>query len=207
VFEEFDDFLAGLGLHLDEDLFGAILREVGEEVGGGVGIHFLDDVGGALGVERFDDGLLDFGLDFFESFGGNIFIQGAENGFALIGREVFYDVGDVSGMERRQAFVRNLEFDAARGIGFDEIDKTPGDRARRNSLEQDVKCGARRQAAQEATDGAADADIDRLNAQDGVRAAGLCDGVDLEVHVVDANDLASVNVDDLLIEKISFEQE
>ena len=33
------------------------------------------------------------------------------------------------------------------------------------------------------------------------------DGVDLEFDVVDADDLASVNVDDLLIEKISFEQE
>ena len=119
VFEKFDDFLAGLGLHLDQDLFGAILREVAEEVGGGVGIHFLDDVGGAFGVERFDDRLLDLGLDLFESFGCDIFVEGAEDGFALVGGEIFDDVGDIGGMERGQAFVRNLELDAARGIGLD----------------------------------------------------------------------------------------
>ena len=207
VFEEFDDFLAGFRLHLDEDLFGAILREVGEEVGGGVGIHFLDDVGGALGVEGFDDGLLDLGIDFLESFGGDIFVEGAEDGFALVGSEVFDDVGDVGGMERGQAFVRDFELDAARGIGFDEIDKTPGDGAGRNSLEQDVESGAGCEAAQQAADGAAGADIDGMNAQDGMRASGLGEGVDLEFDVVDADDFAPVNVDDLLIEEVAFEKE
>jgi hypothetical protein len=37
--------------------------------------------------------------------------------------------------------------------------------------------------------------------------AGFDGGVDLQVDVVDANDFASVNVDDLLIEEIAFEQE
>jgi len=129
VFEKFDDFLAGAGLHLDEDLLGAIVGEVAEEVGGGVGVHFLKDVGGASGVERFDDGLLDVGLDLFESLGGDIFVEGAEDGFAFVGSEIFDDVGDVGGMELGQAFVRDLELDAASGIGFDEIDETPGDGA------------------------------------------------------------------------------
>ena len=160
VLEQFDDFLAGLGFHLDEDLFGLILGEIAEEVGGGVGIHFLDDVGGAFGVEGFDDRFLNAGLNFFESLGGDIFVERAEDGFTLVGSKVFDDVGDVGGMECGQAFVRDFEFDAARGIGFDEIDKTPGDGARRNSLQQDVESGARSETAQEAADSAAGADID-----------------------------------------------
>jgi len=92
VLEQFDDFLAGLGLHLDEDLFGVILGEIGEKVGGGVRIHLLDDVGGALRVERLDDGFLNFGVDFFKSFGRHFFVESAEDGFALVGGEVFYDV-------------------------------------------------------------------------------------------------------------------
>ena len=147
VFEEFDDLLAGLGLHLDEDLFGVILGEVGEEVGGGVGIHLLDDVGGAFGVEGFDDRLLDAGLNFFESLGGDFFVEGAEDGFALVGSEVFDDVGDVSRMEGGQAFVSDLELDAARGIGFDQVDKTPGDGAWGNSIEQELESAAGCEAA------------------------------------------------------------
>jgi hypothetical protein len=207
VFEEFDDFLAGLGLHLDEDLLGAILREVAEEVGGGVGIHFLDDVGGASRVEGFNDGFLNAGLDFFESLGGYIFIEGTEDGFTFIGSEVFDDVSDVGGMESGQAIVRNLEFDAARGVGFDEIDITPGDVAGRDSLEQHVQSGAGSESAKKAADGAPDADVDGLDTQDGVSVSGFDHGVDLEVNVVDADDFTAVNVDDLLIEEIALEEE
>src|ERR1700729_257587 len=58
VFEKFDNFLTGLGLHLHQDLFAVIMRKFGEKVSRGVGIHFLDDVGGALRVERLHDGSL-----------------------------------------------------------------------------------------------------------------------------------------------------
>ncbi len=207
MLEKFDDFLAGLGLHLDEDLFGTILRKIGEQVGGGVGIHFLDNVGGAFGVERFDDCALNPGLNLFERLGCNIFVKGAEDRFALIGGKVFDDVRDVGGMKRGQAFVRNLEFDAARGIGFDEVDKTPGNGARRNFFEQDMEGGARRKAPQQAANRAANADIDGLDAEGGMQVSAFGRRVDLQVDVVHANDFASVNVDDLLIEKIAFEQE
>jgi hypothetical protein len=188
-------------------LLSAILGEIGEKVGGGVGVHFLNDVGGAFGVEGFDDGFLDAGLDFFESLGGYVFIESAEDGFTLIGSEIFDDVGDVSGMESGEAFVGDLEFDAARGIGFDEIDKTPGDVAGRNFLKQEVKSGAGRETAEKAADGAANADIDGLDAEDGVRVTGFGEGVDLQVDIVDADDFASVNIDDLLIEEVAFEKE
>src|SRR5208282_4300074 len=82
-----------------------------------------------------------------------------------------------------------------------------GNGAGRNSLEQKVKSGAGRDAAKKAANCAAGADIDGLNAQHGVSASGFDHGVDLQVDIVDPHDFASINVDDLLIEKIAFEEE
>ena len=135
MFEKFDDFLAGLGLHLYEDLFGMILRKIGEQVGGGIGVHFLDDIGRAFGIERFDDRFLNFGIDFFQGFRGDIFVEGAEDGLPLVGGEVFDDVGDVGRVELGEALVGNFQLDPAGRIGFDEIDKSPGDGAERNPLQ------------------------------------------------------------------------
>ena len=207
MFEEFDYLLAGSRLHLDKDLFSMILRKVAKKVGGGVGIHFFDDVGGAFGVEGFDNRFLEPGLELFEGFGGNVFVQGAEDGFALIRGEIFDDVGDVGWMECGQTLVRDFEFDAARGVGFDKVNETPGDGAGRNSLEQGVERSAGREASQKTPDGAADANVDRLDAQDRMRVSGFDHGVDLKIDIVDADDFASVNVNDLLIEEIAFEQE
>jgi hypothetical protein len=103
--------------------------------------------------------------------------------------------------------VGNLELDAARGIGFDEIDETPWDGAEGNPLQQDLKSRTGRKSAEKAPDGAAGADIDGSNAQGVMKLTSLGDGIDLEFDVVDAHDLAAVNVDDLLIEKIAFEKE
>ena len=69
-----------------------------------------------------------------------------------------------------------------------------------------MESGAGREPAEKAADGAADADVDGLDAQDGMRATGLDDGVNLKVDIVDADDFASVNVDDLLIEEIALEK-
>jgi hypothetical protein len=103
--------------------------------------------------------------------------------------------------------MRNLQLHTARGIGFDEVDKTPRDGALGNSLEQQVQSGAGREAAQEAAYGATGADVDGRDPQGGMRAPGFGDGVDLEFNVVDPNDFAPVDVDDLLIEQIAFEEE
>lgn len=206
VLEEFDDFLAGLGLHLDENLLGLILGEIGEKVGGGVGIHFLDDIGGALGIKRFDDGFLNLGVDLFESFCGDLFVESAEDGFAFVGGEVFDDVGDVGGVELGQALVRDLQLDAASGIGFDEIDESPGDGTQGNFIDKDMEGGTGRESAKEAANCATGADIDRSNPERGMRVSGFGNGIDLEFNVIDANDFAAIDIDDLLIEEIAVEE-
>jgi hypothetical protein len=123
-------------------LFGVILRKIGEKVSRGVGIHFLDDVGGALRVERFHDGSLNLGVDLFEGFRGDVFVESAEDGLALVGSEIFDNVGDVGGMKGCEAFVRNFQFNAARRIGFDEVNESPGDGAEGNLLQQQVERNA-----------------------------------------------------------------
>lgn len=40
-----------------------------------------------------------------------------------------------------------------------------------------------------------------------MRVSGLGDGIDLEFDVIHTDDFASVNIDDLLVEEIAFEQE
>src|SRR5271157_520742 len=103
--------------------------------------------------------------------------------------------------------MRDLQFDAAGRIGLDEIDKGPGNSAGGNLLDQKMQGGARRQPTQKAAYGATGSDIDGSDPQDGMRASSVDYGVDLEVDVIDADDLAPVDVDDLLIEQITIQEE
>ena len=59
------------------------------------------------------------------------------------------------------------------------------------------------EALRQAADGAAGADVDRDDAQDDVAV----DRRRVELDVVDADDLASVDVDDLLIEQVALEEQ
>jgi hypothetical protein len=206
MLEKFDDFLAGFGLHLDEDLLGVILGEIGEKIGGGVRIHLFDDIGGAFGVEGFDDGFLNVGFDLFEGLGSGLFVESTENGLALIGGEIFDDVGDIRGVKFGQTFVGRLQLDAASGIGLDEIDKAPGNGAEGNFLKQSLERGARRKSAQKAAYGATGTDIDGSNAESGVRVPAFGDGIDLQFNVIHADDFAAIDVDDLLVEEIPVEK-
>ena len=58
MFQQFDDVLLRLRFHLDQNLLGAILGQIGQQICGGVRIHLLDNVGGAARIERLDNGLL-----------------------------------------------------------------------------------------------------------------------------------------------------
>src|SRR5271156_5012996 len=70
-----------------------------------------------------------------------------------------------------------------------------------------MESGARRESAKKAAHCAPDADINGLDVQDGTGVSGFDRGVDLKVDVVDADDFASINVDDLLIEQIALKKE
>ena len=99
--------------------------------------------------------------------GRDPFVESFEHGFAFVGREIFDDVGNVGGMQLGQAIVRNLELDAAGGIGLDEVDEDPRNGAGRNAVEQGVQSGTGSESAQQAANRAAGADVDRMNAKHG----------------------------------------
>ena len=134
-FEKLFDILTLLGIHLLEDGVGALVGEVGEQVGSGVRIHLLDDVGGAVGLHRVEDGDLEFGIDLLQSLGSYLLIEPLEDGIALGGRELFDDVGDVGGMQTGDAFGGNLEADAAGRVGLDQVDGLPGNVTRWDALQ------------------------------------------------------------------------
>ena len=200
--QEFDHLLAFLGLHFQQDFRGALLGQIGQQVGGRVGLHFFDDFGGAFRIERLDDRLLHLGLDFFQGPGGHVFVEGLEHGFALVGSQIFDDIGDVGGMQFGQALVGNLEFHPPRGIGFDQVDEVPGN-------------GPRAEFA--ATELARPAAEPRPSAAAALRPAGphrpthfqdwpVADRFLKQVEIVYPNDFPAKNVDDLLVEQIAAQQ-
>ena len=192
-----------LRLHLAEDLVGVLLFELAEQVGGRAGIHLLDDVGGAVGIERFDDRHLDVGIDLFERLGGDLLVDRLEHRFALGRREILDDVGDVGRVQLRQALVGDLQLDAPRRIGLEQIDELPRDHPRRNPLEQRAQRERRDDALRQAPDRAAGADVDG----DDVDREMAVDRRRLELDVVDADHLAAVDVDDLLVEQVALEEQ
>ena len=123
--------------------------------------------------------------------------------FALGRREVLDDVGDVGRVQLRQTFVGDLQLDAAGRVGFEQIDVLPRDHPRRNPLEQRPQRERRHDALRQAADGAAGADVHRDDADQEVAV----DRRRFELDVVDADDLAAVDVDDLLIEQVALEQQ
>jgi len=201
--EELADLLAVLRLHLFENGARLIGGQLAEQVGRGVRVHLRDDVGSPLAVERLHDRHLDVRVDLLQRLGGHFLVDRFEHRFAFGRWQVFDDVGDVGRVHPRQARVLDLQLDAARRVGFDEVDELPRDDARRNPVEQGARGERWHHALDESADGAAGADVDRGDTEDDVAV----DRCGIELDVVDANDLAAVDVDNLLIEQIALEQE
>ena len=106
-------------------------------------------------------------------------------------------------MHPGEAFVGDLQLDAAGRVGLEQVDELPRDDARRNALEQRPQRERGHDAFGQAADRATRADIDRHHVQQHVAV----DRRRFELDVVDADDLAAVDVDDLLIEEVALEQE
>jgi hypothetical protein len=99
--------------------------------------------------------------------------------------------------------VRNFELHPPRRIGFDEVDKVPGDAPRGNLTQQGPQSHQGNHALQQSPDGAARPDVNGAHFQD--QAVG--DGFLKEIKVVHPDDFSSEHVNDLLIEEISSQQE
>src|SRR6185369_1392569 len=92
---------------------------------------------------------------------------------------------------------------ATRRIGLDQIHEFPGNVLGRDLRSHGRKRDARNHALKQATNCASSSSIDVAD----LEREFAVDQINDEVDVVDANYFSSVNVDDLLIEEIAFEQE
>ena len=130
-------FGLGLGLHFVENLFGGLLFQLGEDVGGLVGRHLFDDVGGLFRLQGFQDAGLHLGiLDFGQRIGGRFAVDGFEDGLALGRAQVFDDVGQVGRVHLLQLLVGDIQPQAAQRIGLDHIGEFPADGIGRDGLLQ-----------------------------------------------------------------------
>jgi hypothetical protein len=112
-----------------------------------------------------------------------------------------------------EAIVGDLQLDPTGGIGLDDIHEIPRNTTERNFAEQGMQGGLGCDTSQQSPDSAPGSHVDRVHAQHGMHA-GTCVifvfvslGIDLQIDVVDAHYFSSVDVDDLLVEQVAFQQE
>ena len=142
-------------------------------------------------------------IDLLERLGRDLLVDRLEHRLALGRRQVLDDVGDVGRVQLRQPFVGDLQLDPPRRVGLEQVDELPGDDPRRDLLEQRPQRERRDDALAETADRAPGADVDG----DDVESDVAVDRRRVELDVVDAHDLAAVDVDDLLIEEVALEQQ
>ena len=168
-----------------------VVGQVGEQVGGVVGRHLVEDLAGLLVGQLEQQRRLVRGVELLEGVGGEVVLERVQHGGALVRRELVDELSDVGRMEQLEPGLRDGE--AHRGVVRAlHVDVLPVD-----------EVGARVLAAL----GEALADLAEPHAaQD--RAARDVDGDDVHVgahaqqlDVVDADDLAAVGVDQLLVEE------
>ena len=103
-----------------------------------------------------------------------------------------------------EAFVGDLQLDAARRVGLEQIDELPRDDARRNPLEQRAQRERRDDALRR---GAGWRRARRRRPTTTFSSDVAVDRRRFELDVVDADDLAAVDVDDLLVEQVALEEQ
>ena len=190
VREQLLHIVALLFCHQAQDLLAAQRRELSDSVSRLVGAHLFQQVGGALWLQVFEQVGSCFRLQLLERLSGDLFIEGAEDVGAVARRQLVNDRCKVGRVQLREARVRNAESYARNG-GTERIDILPVD------VRGDARLLAReaidpRVRETESSQESGGANID------GDEAHRPLDKV--EDDVVGAHHLASIDVDDLLVE-------
>ena len=126
-FEQVGNFLALLGLHLHQDFFRAIVRQIGQQVGRRVRFHLFDDVGRAIGIQRLHHRLLEFRLQLFQRARRYFLVQRLEHSLALVRSQFLNDVRYIRRMQLGQPVMRDFQLYAARRIRFNQVHEFPRD--------------------------------------------------------------------------------
>ena len=176
-----------------EQLLARAVGQVGDEVGGVVGRHLLEDVGGALGGEALEHLDLGLGLHLLDGVGDGLVVERGQDAGPVARRELVDDRRQVGRVELGQAGVRDAQPDRG-DARLDRVDVLPVDVSLRRRQPQVAGQDPVRALDPEPAQQPGRPDIDRHQVEPAVDV--------VEAQVVDAHDLAPVDVDDLLVEQV-----
>ena len=196
--KEFLDVLCHILLHLLENPFRLVLRQITQEVGRFGEGHLFDDVGGVRRIEIFDQAHLDLRVGFFEGLGGRLHIEGTKDGGALMDIEILDDIRQIGRMELSQTVLGDRQSEEIRR--GDGLDKFPGDQLIRQGVvkkdpEEEIDRALQSHTPQEAMK----AHIHMDQVEDFLRLEKL--------QVVHPPDLRPVRVHHLLVQEGVFQQQ
>ena len=176
-----------------EQLLAGAVRQVGDEVRGVVGRHLLEDVGGAFGGEALEHLDLGLGLHLLDRVGDRLVVEGGQDAGPVAWRELVDDRGKVGRVELGQARVRDAQPDRG-DARLDRVDVLPVDVALRRRQPQVARQDPVGALDPEPAQQPGRPDVDRHQVELPVDV--------VEPQVVDAHDLAPVDIDDLLVEQV-----
>ena len=167
--------------------------QVGHEVRRVVGRHLLEDVRGTLGGEALEHLDLGLGLHLLDGVGDRLVVERGQDAGPVARRELVDDRRQVGRVELGQAGVRDAQPDRG-DARLDRVDVLPVDVALR---------GRQAQVAGHDPVGALDPEPAQQPGRPDIDRDQVELAVDvIEAEVVDAHDLAPVDVDDLLVEQV-----
>ena len=106
-------------------------------------------------------------------------------------------------MQFGEALVFDVEFDATGRVDLDHIDEVPGDDARGKFGDEVLQRAFRHRAAEQAAQGSAQADLNLCDA----KLLPISVGLPAQIDIVDTNDFATVDIDDLTIEQVLAQED
>ena len=185
VGDEFAQIVRRLAVHLAQQLFLTFLRQVAEQIGRVVGVHLFDDVGGALGAEIVDDRTLHVGVEVLERVGSRLVVERADDPRRVLRRQLADDVCQFGGVQPREPVLADRQPDLGRIEVVQRRDVVPRDQRTRHAIDQARDESRRTEPAQQPAD--PDVGGDHAQRAGGARDLDVVDPHDLAA--VDVDDL------------------
>jgi hypothetical protein len=154
-----------------------------------------------LRIERLDQRLLQPRFDFLQRLGGNLLVETLKKRLPLWRSELLQNVGNIRRMHLGEPVLVHLQANTACRV--DKVYEVPWDYARTEAACEPVyrPCW---KSLEETANGSSETNLDLYDSQ---RQLGILGMLPVQIHNIDPYHLASMDIDDLLIEQIAFQQD